>query len=67
MATPIERNAIEEEQVELTPEQRELVRSLEISWAQAEQGETRSVWEFLEELRREDEAEANASNADARV
>ena len=48
-------------EVNLTPEQRELLRSLERSFQQAARGETRCVWEFLEELRLEQEAEDNAS------
>ena len=39
----------------LTAEQRELVRRLEISWAQAERGEVIPFEEVLRELRQEDE------------
>ena len=67
MATPVKQNQAEAEQAELTPEQRELVRSLEISWAQAERGETICFWEMLEELEREREAESDANQIDARV
>ena len=50
------------EAAELTPEQRELLRSLERSFQQAARGETRPFLEFLEELRLEREAEDNADN-----
>ena len=40
----------------LTAEQQEIVESLHRSFQQAARGETRSVWEFLEELRQEEEA-----------
>lgn len=43
----------------LSPEQQELLRSLERSLQQVARGETRPVGEFLEELRLEREAEAN--------
>ena len=43
----------------LSPEQQELLRSLERSLQQVARGETRPVAEFLEELRLEREAEAN--------
>ena len=45
-----------EESVPLTPEQRELLRSFQ----QAARGETRPAKEFMEEWRREREAEDNA-------
>ncbi len=54
------REMIDPEEAHLTPEQRELLRSLERSLEQSERGEYRSVWEFLEELRLEREAEDNA-------
>lgn len=50
------------EEVELNEKQRELLRSLERSFQQAARGETRCVWEFLEELQLEQEAEDNASH-----
>lgn len=43
----------------LSPEQQELLRSLDRSLQQVARGETRPVSEFLEELRLEREAEAN--------
>lgn len=49
---------------ELTPEQKELLASLERSFQQAARGETRDFLEFLEELRLEREAEDNADNSD---
>ena len=61
MATPIKQDAVEAEQAELTPAQRELVRSLEISWEQAERGEVIPFEEVLRELRQEREAEDNAN------
>ena len=51
----------------LTDEQQELVASLHRSFQQAARGETRSVWEFLEELRQEDEAAANEDRDNGRV
>ena len=45
----------------LTAGQRELVRRLEISWAQAERGELIPFEDVLDELRREQEAEENAN------
>ena len=44
------------EKVELNAEQRELVRRLEISWAQAERGEVIPFEDVLRELRLEREA-----------
>ena len=60
MATPVKQKQAEAEQAELTPEQRELLQSLERSFQQAARGETRPAREFLEEWRLEREAEANA-------
>lgn len=51
----------------LTAEQQELVASLHRSFQQAARGETRSVWEFLEELRQEDEAAGNEDRDNGRV
>ena len=51
----------------LTAEQQELVASLHRSFQQAARGETRSVWEFLEELRQEDEAADNEDRDNGRV
>ena len=45
----------------LTAGQRELVRRLEISWAQAERGELIPFEDVLDELRQEQEAEENAN------
>ncbi len=59
-AEPATREMIDPEEAHLTPEQRQLLRSLERSLEQSERGEYRSVWEFLEELRLEREAEDNA-------
>ena len=42
-----------DEAAELTPEQKELLASLERSFQQAARGETRPAREFLEELRQE--------------
>ena len=53
------------DQPELTAEQRELLDSLHKSFQQAERGETRPAREFMEELRLEREAEANATLNDA--
>ena len=50
------------DRTDLTPEQRELLRSLHKSFRQAARGETRPAREFLEEWRLEREAEANASS-----
>ena len=60
MATPMKQVEVEAEQAELTPAQRELVRSLEISWEQAERGEVIPFEEVLRELRVEREAEDSA-------
>jgi len=64
-----ERSNVENEKTEtgpkLSPEQQDLLRSLEISIQQAVRGETRPVWEFLEELRLEREAEANEHHIDS--
>ena len=49
----------------LSPEQRDLLRSLHKSFQQAARGETRPFREFLDELRLEREAEENAANTDA--
>ena len=49
----------------LTAEQRELLDSLQKSFQQAEQGEVRPAREFLRELRRERQAEDDASRHDA--
>ena len=49
----------------LTAEQRELVRRLEISWAQAERGEVIPFEDVLRELRLEREAEENADRNNA--
>ncbi len=51
----------------LTAEQQELVAALHRSFQQAARGETRSVWEFLEELRQEDEAAGNEDRDNGRV
>ena len=56
MARKMKQDAMEAAQADLTPAQRELLRSLEISWEQAERGETRPAREFLEEWRQEREA-----------
>ena len=61
MATPMKQDAVETERADLTPAQRELVRSLEISWEQAERGEVIPFEEVLRELRLEREAEDNAN------
>ncbi len=59
-----ERSEVENEKAgagpKLSPEQQELLRSLELSLQQAARGETRPAQEFLEEWRLEREAEANA-------
>ncbi|MDE2819081.1 MAG: hypothetical protein OXN94_05965 [Chloroflexota bacterium] len=64
-----ERSNVENEKTEteakLSPERQDLLRSLEISIQQAVRGETRPVWEFLEELRLEREAEANKHHIDS--
>ncbi len=66
-----ERSEVENEKAvagpKLSPEQQELLQSLELSLQQAARGETRSVWEFLEELRLEQEAEANEHHIDSGV
>ena len=67
-ATPALREA--EEQIDpaeahLNPEQRELLRSLERAFEQAERGETRPFEVVLDELRREREAEESANNSHA--
>ena len=51
------------DRTDLTPEQRELLRSLHKSFQQAARGETRPAREFLEEWRLEREAEENAANS----
>ena len=51
---------IDPAEAHLNPEQRELLRSLERAFEQAERGETRPAAEFLEEWRLEREAAANA-------
>ncbi len=48
-------------EVNLMPEQRELLRSLERSFQQAARGETRLAKEFMEEWRLEREARDNDS------
>ena len=53
------------DRTDLTPEQRDLLRSLHRSFQQAARGETRPFREFLEEWRLEREAEENATNTDA--
>ena len=53
------------DRTDLTPEQRELLRSLHRSFQQAARGETRPFSEFLRELRMEREAEEYAANSDA--
>lgn len=55
------------DRTDLTPEQRELLRSLHKSFQQAARGETRPFSEFLRELRMEREAEENAASSDAGV
>lgn len=52
------------DRTDLSPEQRELLRSLHKSFQQAARGETRPFHEFLRELRLEREAEENATNSD---
>ena len=52
------------DRTDLSPEQRDLLRSLHRSFQQAERGETRPFREFLRELRLEREAEENAVNSD---
>ncbi len=52
------------DRTDLTPEQRELLRSLHRSFQQAARGETRPFRELLRELRLEREAEENAANSD---
>ena len=67
-ATPALRKAegqIDPEEAHLNPEQRELLRSLERAFEQAERGETRPAAEFLEEWRLEREAEESANNSHA--
>ena len=59
-AEPMTQEAIDPEEARLNPEQRELLRSLERALDESERGEYRSVWEFLEELRLEREAEDHA-------
>ena len=49
------------DRTDLSPEQRDLLRSLHRSFQQAARGETRPAREFLEEWRLEREAEAHAS------
>ena len=65
--TPVEEkarsiDAAEADRPELNEDQLELLASLERAFQQAERGETRCVWEFMEEWRLEREAEdlANA-------
>ncbi len=53
------------DRTDLSPEQRELLRSLHRSFQQAARGETRPFREFLRELRLEREAEENAGLIDA--
>lgn len=48
------------DRTDLSPEQRELLRSLHRSFQQAERGETRPAREFMEEWRLEREAKSNA-------
>ena len=57
MTTPVKQKQTELEDLDLTPEQLELIRSLEIAWAQSERGEVRPAREFMEEWRLEQEAE----------
>ena len=52
-------------QTDLTPEQRDLLRSLHKSFQQAARGETRPFRDFLREWRLEREAEEYLPNADA--
>ena len=54
-----------EEGAKLSEEQRELLRSLKRSMAQAARGEGRSAQELLRELRMKRAAEENANNRDA--
>ena len=65
MAEPVKDAAAAEDaladRTDLTPEQRDLLRSLHRSFQQAARGETRPAREFLEEWRLEREAEDNAS------
>ena len=56
MATPLKQDALETEQADLTPAQRELLQSLDRSFQQATRGETRPAREFLKEWRQEREA-----------
>ena len=46
------------DRTDLTPEQRELLRSLHLSFQQAARGETRPAREFMEEWRLEREAKS---------
>ena len=56
---------IDPAEAHLNPEQRELLRSLERAFEQAERGETRPFALLLEELRMEREAEESANNSHA--